>query len=61
MFDPTAIPLAELLGPFSSMAGVILVAAIGLILLELAIVLGAVIANFGRRDHRENGGEVGVP
>ena len=61
MFNPVAIPMANLLGPLTSMAEVILVAAVGLLLLEVAIVLGAVIANFSRREGKKDIGELHVP
>jgi hypothetical protein len=61
MYDPIAIPMANLLGSLSSLADVILVAAVALLLLEFAIVIGAVIAHFSRREGVEDLGEVHFP
>jgi len=61
MFDPVPIPMADILGSLSSVANVILVAAVGLLLFELTVVLGVLIANLSRRSRAEGAGEVRLP
>jgi len=60
MLDPGSFPLADLLSSFSSVVVLILMGAVLLVLWQVAILLGAVIANLVRRSEREEGGELPV-
>ena len=60
MPDPGSFPLADLLSSLSSAVVMILVGAVLLILWQVAILLGAVIANLGHRSRKENGGQVSI-
>ena len=53
MPDPGSIPLADLLSSFGSVVVVLLVGAALLVLWQLAILLGAVIANLRHRGPEE--------
>ena len=53
MPDPGSIPLAELLSSFSSVVVFLLVGAALLVLWQLAILLGAIIANLRHRAPEE--------
>jgi len=60
MPDPGSLPLADLLSSLSSVVVMILVGAVLLILWQVAILLGAVIANLARRSGGEKGGQFPV-
>jgi len=60
MLDPGSIPLAELLSSFSSIVVVLLVGAALLVLWQLAILFGALIANLAWRSKREKSEELRV-
>ena len=60
MPDPGSIPLAELLSSFSSVVVFLLVGAALLVLWQLAILLGAIIANLRHRAPEEDTGHLKV-
>ena len=60
MPDPGTLPLADVMSSFSSVVVILLLGVVLLVLWQLAIVLGAVIANLRRRARHETGGPVEV-
>ncbi len=60
MPDPGSIPLADLLSSLSSVVVMILVGAVLFILWQVAILLGAVIANLRHRSPHEDPGHLKV-
>jgi len=60
MPDPGGFPLAELLNSLGSVVVVVFVAALLLVLWQLVILLGALIANVSRRGEEHHNGEVRV-
>jgi hypothetical protein len=60
MPDPVSIPMAEMMSSASSLMILLLVAALLLVLWQVAILLGAVIANFWRRQPEDVSGELRV-
>lgn len=60
MPDPGSFPMAELLNSLGSVVVVVFVAAVLLVLWQIAIMLGAVIANFSRKHRDDGGGELRV-
>ena len=60
MPDPGIAPLAESLGSFSSVVFFIFLGAGLLILWQVAIMIGTLIASHWRRDPREEAGQVNV-
>ena len=60
MPDPGSIPLADLMSSLSSVVGALMVGAILLVLWQLAILFGALIANLRHRTQEENGSQFRV-
>ena len=60
MLDPGSIPLADLMGPLTSLVVFLMVGAMLLVFWQLAILLGALIANLRHRSASEDAGHVKV-
>ncbi|MFH1762826.1 MAG: hypothetical protein ABIF09_01420 [Gemmatimonadota bacterium] len=60
MPDPGSFPLADVLSSFSSVIVLLLVAALFLVFWQVAILLGALIANLWRREAPKDAGHLEV-